>query len=364
MNHLNKLGVFCLLASSLAACSSSQSVKELNYRQSEITPTLEVPPDLIRSSSNTNLALPGSTVGTLENTGRYVETGNQNIEPKTLPLIDDIKIKGQGDLVWLEVGQPAEKVYPKLRSFWLEQGFRLQMDEPALGIMKTEWLQARSGEESSSFVSSMLESLRGADFKDQYTTRLERSADNSFTRIYVAHRSQEFIIAEDKGKVLATARNKGWQLGPVDADKEYEMLARMMIFLGAQQQSIKEQVEQRALLSRQAQIEYDDDEEEFYLKVASGFEQTWNRLVHQFDRQDIDILDSEKNSNDGVLTINPQQLSQDIRESYQGEQALKISLVGSSQTSLTRIVVLNRQNVTSKSERAKSLLQFLQEQLK
>lgn len=59
------------------ACSSS-SDEGINYRDSVITPTLEIPPDLISSESNKNLTLPGSKVGTKENTGRFVETGNLN----------------------------------------------------------------------------------------------------------------------------------------------------------------------------------------------------------------------------------------------------------------------------------------------
>lgn len=59
------------------ACSSN-SDSGINYGDSVITPTLEIPPDLISKKTNKNLVLPGSKVGTKENTGRFIETGNLN----------------------------------------------------------------------------------------------------------------------------------------------------------------------------------------------------------------------------------------------------------------------------------------------
>ena len=64
------------------ACSTG-SDDGVNYEDSEITPTLEIPPDLISRESDKNLVLPGSKVGTKENTGRFVETGDLNSKNET-----------------------------------------------------------------------------------------------------------------------------------------------------------------------------------------------------------------------------------------------------------------------------------------
>ena len=71
------VGLICGLTQ--LACSSN-SDSGINYDESVITPTLEIPPDLISVKSDKNLELPGSKVGTQENTGRFVETGNLNTE--------------------------------------------------------------------------------------------------------------------------------------------------------------------------------------------------------------------------------------------------------------------------------------------
>lgn len=65
------------------ACSTGSDCG-VNYRDSVITPTLEIPPDLIGRQSDKNLILPGSKVGTAENTGRFVETGDLNTDDKPL----------------------------------------------------------------------------------------------------------------------------------------------------------------------------------------------------------------------------------------------------------------------------------------
>ena len=73
------LGIVCGLAP--LGCSVTPDCGD-DYRDSVITPTLEIPPDLIGRQSDKNLTLPGSKVGTEENTGRFVETGDLNAENK------------------------------------------------------------------------------------------------------------------------------------------------------------------------------------------------------------------------------------------------------------------------------------------
>lgn len=73
------LGLVCGLTQ--FGCSTTPDCG-INYQDSVITPTLEIPPDLISRSTDKNLALPGSKVGTENNTGRFVETGDLNKEEK------------------------------------------------------------------------------------------------------------------------------------------------------------------------------------------------------------------------------------------------------------------------------------------
>ena len=353
--------VSIILVLSVTACSTTKDEELLNYRNSEITPTLEVPPDLTQASSEENLNIPGSKVGLPENTGRYVETGNLNVEVRTLPRIEGISVQGHGDTHWLEVAQKAELVYPQLRRFWAEQGFTLQKDEPAVGVMETEWLTAKSG--SDSFIGSMLESLLGAEFKDQYQTRVEREGDSSL--VFLAHRGQELSIDENRDRSFSTGRSSGWQMTPADPTKEYEMLSRLMLFLGMQDEQVKQEMEKIGLFSSLARIEFDQENELTYLIISQSFERTWNRLQLQLDRQSITVIESDKDQNGGQMTLRVGDIP-GIKASNEEEQDsnIQLGLTYATGANQTRIDVENEAGTELKSEQARQILQWLQQQLK
>lgn len=365
MSSLIKSTIIGLLVLSLWACSSTQSAEQINYRKSEITPTLEIPPDLISRSTDKNLSLPGSKVGLASNAGRFVETGNLNIEKRSLPLFDNIHIKGHADLHWLEVPEKAEKLVPLVRAFWAEQGFRLIVDEPAVGLMETEWMSTKSG--SDSFLAAIFESLAGADTKDQYVTRFERNSDNSATLIFLAHRGQELIIedVDEKSVIHKTGRSQGWQRAPSDPTREYEMLSRLMIYLGMQDEAVKAELEKIGLFAARASIKYDEEDEETYLLVNHGFQQTWNRVLHEFNRLSIPVTAKEKHSNDGTITIQRESLQFDETPEQDSRlQQVIIAMEGSSSSNTTRIDLINEQGSMDQSATAKQILQFLLTQLK
>ncbi len=357
-----RIVVSFILALSLAACSSTKDEQLLNYRTSEITPTLEIPPDLTQAAASENLNIPGSNVGLPENSGRYVETGNLNVEVRTLPRIEGVSIQGYGDTHWLQVSEKAEVIYPQLRRFWAEQGFTLLKDEPAVGVMETEWLTAKSG--SDSFLSSMLESLTGAEFKDQYQTRVEREGDHSL--VFLAHRGQELSVDENSDRILTAKRTSGWQMTPADPTKEYEMLSRLMLYLGMQDEQVKQEMEKIGLFAPLARIEFDQEAELTYLIVSQSFEQTWNRLQLQLDRLSIPVLERDKSSNGGQVKLNLSDIPgvEVSDENRDRGSSIYLGLKYSSGANLTRIDVENGAGTELKSEQARQVLQWLQQQLK
>jgi outer membrane protein assembly factor BamC len=345
-----------------SGCSSSGEKEQLSYRDSEITPTLEIPPDLTQLSAEQNVDLPGSKVGLPANSGRYVETGNLNIEVRTLPTVEGIRIDGQGDLHWMEVPEKAEVLYPQIRTFWAEQGFRLIKDEPAVGVMETEWLSQVSG--SDSFFGSILESMKNAEFKDQYKTRLERSADNEATHIFIAHRGQEQLVPDTEKQQIASLEAKGgWHFTKPDPAREYEMLSRMMLYLGMRDEQVRAEMEKIGLFAARASIEYDEEDEETFLVLDHGYRQSWNRLLLQLDRMSIPVLERDDGEDSGsveiaLASIAARELDEDERES-----TILLSLEGSA-GSKTRVDVRNDNGTLVQSELSRKILQTLQRQLK
>ena len=337
----------------------------MNYRDSVVTPTLEIPPDLLSRNTERNLALPGSKIGTAQNTGRYVETGNLKMEVSVLPVLSDFEIKNEGGFYWLEVAMPVDQLYPLVKSFWLEQGFQLIKDEPLIGIMETEWLSFKAGKKS--FFASIIASLRASESSDQYRTRIERLGDKS--RILLTHRGQELVIDENTDELKPLNKKQGWQFVPSDRFKEVEMLSRLMIALGLQDERVKQQLENVSQFESRASLDVikTDEEEQTLLTVKQGFQQTWNRLMYRMDQLGITVTVNDKSDDSASISLDFQGMlnSSDYKlDQVKTAESQTINLEEISNTNVTRIEILQPAFSNDNSPAARQLLNFLFEQLR
>ena len=346
----------------LTACSSTPD--EPDYKNSVVTPTLEMPPNIIRAESNKNLTLPGSNIGEPANSGRYVQTGDQRATARVLPSLGDIRINGEGDLHWLSVPSAAEVVFPLVRDFWIGEGLTLEVEEPITGMFRTTWSASKAASESS-FFSRLLESMRASDSKHQYTTRLLRSADKSATHIFIAHRQQERVVQEEGGSFVDNDR-QGWQMAPADPAREFEMLSRMMVFLGLQKEQADAELAKigtfvsRAKLVRGTSTELDDTAP--YIEVSKNFEQTWNRLNHQLTRRDIAIIDSSRAelADEGRLVVDTGVFYRALAKAAVTQRSqLVFVLEGDSGADFTRIDIEDDSGSVDKTDEAYRILQSL-----
>ncbi len=357
---LNKIWFLVLIvAATLSGCSST-SDNGINYRESVITPTLEMPPDLVTPAADRNLELPGSKVGKPANSGRFVETGNLNATARTLPKIDGIRIHREGGVYWLSVKRPAGELYPQVKNFWAEQGFRLVKDEPLLGIQETEWLSLKAGNDS--FFASIMASMRAAEARDQYLTRIEADGKNG-ARIFIAHRGQELVI-DEKADALDNFRLKeGWQFVPTDSAKEVEMLSRLMVFLGAQDAQVEQQIASLGSLQARARLELNRDDQPYVL-VQGGLQQTLNRLRYRMDKLAIPLSDIEQSERQATVRLDSQALL-DLAVLKQMElPSVGLRLESSANSNTTSIEVLGKSGSSVHDGAATAVMNFLVEQLR
>lgn len=225
-----------LLGSGCSSLSNALSGDKIDYRSSgSQSVRLDVPPDLSQLAGQSRFNQVTPSIVTASSMGQQTQgaasAGNQ-VAPKA---VGDIRLERQGQTRWLVVNQAPEQVYEKVRAFWSSVGFELVIDQPTAGLMETNWNENRAklGEGGvRGLLGSVLERLYDTGERDQFRTRLERTAQG--TEIYVTHRGLEEVYEGDR-KERTT-----WRGRPSDANLEAEMLARLMVALGG----TKEQADQ------------------------------------------------------------------------------------------------------------------------
>jgi len=177
-----RLTVLALQVVLLSACSSG----DYRYQDSTLGPPLELPPDLAGSQVESKFELPAVFSGDAEETER-------NKVP-VLAQVESIQLKSNGDMYWLQVEEPVENLYQLVKNFWAAEGYRLDIDEPVIGLMQTEWLYKEEGsqEKSQSWLVGLFTTEDLSASQDQFRSRIERDNAGNLNRIYIAHRGTEY----------------------------------------------------------------------------------------------------------------------------------------------------------------------------
>lgn len=267
----------------LVACSTLDGDK-VDYKAATKAPSLSIPPDLTQLPRDTRYNTPGSTVSA---TG--FQNAAQNSAQNTVASnFASMRVEGQGPQRWLVVDQPPEKLWPLIRSFWEETGFKLPLEDAQLGIMETDWNENR-GKLPQDFirrtVGKYLDNLYSTGELDKYRTRLERNATGG-TEIYISHRGLVETFKDDQR--IKTA----WQPRPAEPDLEYEMLRRLMIKLGAPAQQARALIDTAVLARRTARLDTRDGHP--VVLISEGFDRAWRRVGLTLDRTGFTVEDRDR----------------------------------------------------------------------
>jgi len=224
------------LALAVAGCSVDSVLpdRRIDYKtQARTTESLEVPPDLTQPNRDDTMAVRdispsgSATYSAYAGERRATAPGSTGV----LPDQKDVRLEREDGRFWLVVqGDPAQ-VWPKVRQFWLENGFLLELDNPAIGIMETNWAENRADIPQGpvrKLLGKVVENLYSAGTRDRFRVRLERGAQPGTTEIYLVHRGVEEVVQGDAGSTV-------WKPRPRDPELEIEMLKRLMVHLGIEQ---------------------------------------------------------------------------------------------------------------------------------
>jgi outer membrane protein assembly factor BamC len=360
-----RLTVVVLQVALLAACKGG----DFRYQDSTLGPPLELPPDLAGSQIESKFELPATLSGDDANAARD--------KIPVLAKVDSIKLESNGDMYWLRVAEPVENLYQLVKNFWVSEGYRLDVDEPVIGLMQTEWIYKEEGgkEKSSSWIEGLFTTEDLSASQDQYRARIERDETGNLNRVYIAHRGTEYkhVLTTDGAREDERSDNK-WVFRPREPELEIEMLSRLMIYLGLQDDEVEQQGANIKLFKPRAIMDIDADEGSPFLIINDIYQIAWNRVFHQLERMNFEIVSFEFKSGlsgEGVIYIKAPTL--EVTEeggffSFQSEAKegeIKLTLVFSEETNqTTRLILEDDKGQFDTSAEGNEFIKLLFQQIK
>ncbi|HEX6265682.1 MAG TPA: outer membrane protein assembly factor BamC [Burkholderiales bacterium] len=362
-----------------AGCSSVSGMfdSKIDYKGSGQLPPLEVPPDLTAPARDSRYVMPESRSATLS--GYQQERKEQGRTAAgtaaVLPQVDRVRVEREGNVRWLVVQEPPEKVWTMVREFWQERGFLIRHEVPEAGVLETDWAENRANLPQD-FIRRLLgrvaEQVYSTAERDKFRTRLERTADGKGTEIYISHRGMQevYTTTSERGNEGETV----WQARAPDPGLEAEFLRLLMVRLGA--------TEERARLASsagpqpdRAQIVKRSDGTEA-LQVNEPFDRAWRRVGLALDRVGFTVEDRDRQNGLYFVRYADPESEMAIKDAQRGFFARLFSSgdpkVKAEQYRVqvrqdderSQVNVLNKEGGAESSRTAQRILSLLHEQLK
>jgi outer membrane protein assembly factor BamC len=278
-------------AAVLAACSSVESFiagDKIDYKnQSNKTAALEVPPDLTQLARESRYKPQGGVVSAsgMQATVATTAATPAVVAPST---VGEMRIERDGHQRWLVSSKPPEELLPQVRSFWVESGFSLAIDDPQTGVMETDWAENRAKipiDGLRRLFGGVLEPLYSTGERDRFRTRIERTATGS--EVYITHRGIEEVLS-------GTTRDiPTWANRPNDPQLEAEMLVRLMAKLGAKPDEGRAQVV-AASAATPAKARVVNGEPGATLEFDESYDRAWRRVGLALDRSGFTVEDRDR----------------------------------------------------------------------
>jgi outer membrane protein assembly factor BamC len=360
----------------LAGCSSTSDGSKIDYKVERKLPPLDIPPDLTTPPRDDRYQIPetnkppGPTTLSAYNAERGVvaKPGASGI----LPELDKVRIERTASERWLVVPEPAEKVWPVVKSFWQDQGFLIKTEVPEAGVMETDWNENRAKIKEDAIrnaLSGFLDGGYGTGERDKFRTRLERGALPNTTEVYITHRGVSEVY------VNVYRDSTVWQARPVDPGLEAEFLRRLAVRFGVDDARAK------ALLAAPSDI---DPKAKLVaatggassVELAEPFDRAWRRVGLVLDRVGFTVEDRDRSK--GVYFVRYVDPEDDAvgkkNESFLAKlmfwrdppdpKAGQYRVFVKDRNEASEVQILNKEGSPDTSDTARKILSLLQQQLK
>ncbi len=285
------------VALALAGCTwtSGPSGSNVDYRSGATkTQGLDVPPDLTQLARDSRYRPPASGVVSAAGVAQQpagAAAASPGMAVVAPAAVGPMRVERDGNQRWLVVPQQSpEQLYPTVRSFWIDSGFTLAVENPQAGVMETDWAENRSNVPDDiirNTLGKIFDRLYDSGLRDRFRTRIERSPDGG-SEIFISHRGMEEVVTGiDKD-------NTAWSARPADPQLEAEFLTLLMMRMGSTEEAARTAVAQapekparaRALAGRPAAA----------LEMDESFSRAWRRVGLALDRTGFTVEDRDRAS--------------------------------------------------------------------
>ncbi len=297
LRQMTALAIATTVVCLTSGCSSLEEDK-INYKSaSKQLPTLEVPPDLTQIKRDSRYQISGSNSASTMAAANAGTTRTANDSGTAINQAGEAKIERIGNQRVLSIALSPDAVWGPLREFWKDTGFTLNLDQPELGIMETDWAENR-GKLPQDFIRNAIgkvfDSLYSTGERDKFRTRVERTAKG--LEITITHRGMMEVYTGPIGSSTA------WTPRPADPELEIEFLRRLMLKLGGQSMANVGATSASAIASGKlpsasgiaSDVKVTKVNNLSAIEIKDGFDRAWRRVGVAIDRTGFTVEDRDR----------------------------------------------------------------------
>lgn len=296
MMNLLKTPILCLLLVTVAGCTYLKldevlPDKRTEYRNSRGLEALEVPPDLTSDTINDSMEIPGedtpNTLSAYEKQQRDAAGGTAL--SGALADEDSVTLSGDRFAIW-----------PKLKEFWQERGYSLELDDAELGVLETTWSEPRDTADGQA--------------RDRFKVFAEPGNQEDTTLLFVSHDQQRRDSAAGE-----------WLDAGSEAERRKAMTAALYEFFGGPETGGRQvaasdgggsggsestaTAEPRSGLPRAEIINTDDGQ--MYMSLPEGPDTAWSATEKAITGAGMEIRSADEDKGEFVVAYMPPEAQDD-----------------------------------------------------
>lgn len=340
-----------------------------DYKRANSTAQLEVPPEMVTTPRTDSLVVDTGPTR-LSDYDAQQQPSTPTGESSVLPVQENVVLKRDRDREWLVLKGAPSAVWPRIREFWLEQGFLIVREDPVTGVIETDWAENRTAIPQGPvrrLIGKVFDSAYSSSLRDKFRTRLERGEEPGTTEVYITHQGMEEELEGDSDQIQTSV----WVPRPEDPGLEIEKLKQLAAFLGAEPEQVAS-LEKLAETAPERANLLKTEGNSATLVVHEDFSRAWRSVGVALDRVGFAVED--RNRSQGIYYVRYRDLERSSQKkslfsklfsgSDKGKEARQYQIKLTEDGEDTRTNVLNAAGEPEQSSTALRILNLLYEKLK